>query len=189
MNDITLVKGLFDKSITEVAFKELYENIKWNGELNSLITGEKVKINRKMAYVSDTETVYSYASFYFKGEVWNDTLLSLKNKLETDSKVKFNSVLLNLYENGKDVINWHSDKEDILVENPIIACINLGATRKFWFRKKEYGSVKFSYDVEDGDLLIMGENCQRDYLHAILKENYIKEPRISLTFRMVKMPE
>ena len=61
--------------------------------------------------------------------------------------------------------------------------MNLGATRKFWFRKKESGSEKFFYEVENGDLLIMGENCQKNYLHAILKEPEVKEPRISLTYR------
>ncbi len=39
--------------------------------------------------------------------------------------------------------------------------------------------------MENGDLLIMLDNCQENWLHAILKEKEIKDPRISLTFRNV----
>ncbi len=109
--------------------------------------------------------------------------MTFKDKLEKEISAKFNSVLLNLYANGKDEIKWHSDKEESLGENPVIACLNIGAKRKFWFRKKETGSDKFFYEVENGDLLIMGENCQKNYLHAILKEPDVKESRISLTYR------
>lgn len=93
-------------------------------------------------------------------------------------------MLLNLYENGKDEIRWHSDKEDQLGDEPVIACVNLGATRKFHFLEKETGNKKF-YNVANGDLLIMGDQCQKKFLHAILKEKDVTEPRISLTYRKV----
>jgi len=185
MKEIQLIKGFLSKEVTRDIFDYLLSNIKWHETLSSLTTGEPVKINRKMAYVYDKEILYTYANLYFKGEVWNEKLSFLKDLLNKYEDFNFNSVLLNLYKDGKDEIKWHSDKEECLGDNPVIGCINLGAKRKFWFRKKDYGSEKFFIEVEDGDLLIMGENCQRDYLHAILKEKEILESRISLTFRKV----
>ena len=60
--------------------------------------------------------------------------------------------------------------------------MNFGATRKFWFLNKATNE-KFYHELNNGDLLVMGENCQQNYLHAILKDSTVKEPRISLTFR------
>ena len=178
------IKPKFINAIkTKKYFEFLSNNIMWNEELTSLDNNEKVKINRKMAYVTDDIVEYKYAKLSFTGEKWNEILLEIKNKLEEETGFKFNSVLLNLYKDGKDEIKWHSDKEDSLGEKPVIACINLGATRKFWFRKRGSDNPKFYYIVNDGDLLIMGENCQRDYVHAILKESEVNESRVSLTFR------
>ena len=85
---------------------------------------------------------------------------------------------------GKDEIKWHSDSEPQLGENPIIATVNLGATRTFRFVNKETGE-KIAIPLDHGDLLMMHENCQKNYKHAILPEKSVKEPRISLTFRKV----
>ena len=141
-----------------------------------------------MAYVSDQGVSrsldYTYSKFTVKGQTWTPELLEIRDFLFDKLNIKFNSVLLNLYEDGKDEIKWHSDKEEILGENPVIACVNTGATRKFWFLEKATG-IKTPWTVSDRDLLIMGENCQRNYLHAILKEKEVLEPRISLTFRKV----
>lgn len=189
MEDITLIKGFLDIRETTPVFKELSEKVNWYDELTSTIDGTKVKINRKMAYIYETSVDYSYANLTFKGEefIKFPFLCSILEKLCYADRYDFNSVLLNLYKDGKDKINWHSDKEEIIGPNPIIACINLGAKRKFWFRKKEKDSEKFFYEVEDGDLLIMGENCQTNYLHAILPEKEVIGMRISLTFRKVNL--
>lgn len=201
MEDITVIKGFLSKKTTKELFDELMEKVKWHDELISTIDESKVKINRKMAYIfgygegSEYDMDYAYANLKFKSQRWNGlpSLVRLNSQLYyilspiysalIVDQFDFDSVLLNLYKDGKDEIKWHSDKELILGPKPIIACINLGATRKFWFRRKENGSLKFFHEVEDGDLLIMGENCQTNYLHAILKESDVKEPRISLTFR------
>ena len=185
MEDIKLIKGFLTKDFTEKCFDWLLTNIKWHEELCSTIDNSMIKINRKMAYVYDKPIVYSYAKLSFEGEIWNEYLVEIRNKLNDEIGGSYNSVLLNLYKDGKDEIKWHSDKEEIIGPNPIIACINLGATRKFWFRKKEVGSEKFFIEVSDGDLLIMGENCQTNYLHAILKEKNVLNSRISLTYRKV----
>lgn len=182
MEKIVLIEGFLKKEETSELFNSLYRNISWKDELTA-IDGSKVKIKRKMSYVYDTIVNYKYAKLSFYGETWIPELALLRDKLN-NKYGKFNSVLLNLYKNGKDEIKWHSDKEKELGENAVIACINLGATRKFWFLNKESGE-KSSVFVRDGDLLIMEAGFQEEYLHAILLEKEVKEPRISLTFRNV----
>lgn len=201
MEDITVIRGFLKKETAKELFEELTEKVKWHDELISTVDGSKVKINRKMAYIfgwgkgSEYDMDYTYANLKLNSQRWNGlpSLVrlnaALANRLNPIysalilGQFDFDSVLLNLYKDGKDEIKWHSDKESILGPKPIIACINLGATRKFWFRRKENGSLKFFHGVEDGDLLIMGENCQTNYLHAILPEKDVKDTRISLTFR------
>jgi len=186
MEDILIIKNFLSKGVSDYLFKYLKEHVDWKDTLFIKESYETKKIKRKMEYVSDRAQEYFYANLSFYGNEWEKyiplgiirDLLSFEN-----SEYIFNSVLLNMYEDGKDEINWHSDKEETLGERPIIACVNLGATRKMWFRLKSPDSEKFFHEVSHGDLLVMGPDCQKKYLHAILKESDVKEPRISLTYR------
>lgn len=183
MEDIKLIKKFIPDYWADHLFKHLSENVGWNDTLFIQGTDQPKKISRKMAYMSDTPEVYKYANLYFQGVTWDRDLEILKDRVEEVVFKPFNSVLLNMYKDGKDIINWHADKEETLRDNPVIACVNLGATRKFWFKKIDKTGDPFFYEVANGDLLVMGENCQKTYLHAILKEAEVEEPRISLTFR------
>ena len=183
MEDISIIKNFLSKGVSDFLFEYLKENIKWHDTLKNIDSDADVKIKRKMAYCSDIPVDYRYATLYFPGQAWVEPLEVLNKLLSYENNFVFNSCLLNMYADGKDEINWHSDKEESLGERPIIACVNLGAARKFWFRSKEPQSEKFFHIVEHGDLLIMGPDCQSKYLHAILKEKEVVDPRISLTFR------
>ena len=184
-DDISHIKGFFSKENSDKYFNDLLNNINWCDTLKAT-NGEDVKINRKMAYVSDlgSDYIYKYASLQLVGSPWCDSLIELRDRLNFNMNGYFNSVLLNLYNDGKDEIKWHSDSEPQLGENPIIATVNLGATRTFRFVNKETGE-KIAIPLDHGDLLMMHENCQKNYKHAILPEKSVKEPRISLTFRKV----
>jgi alkylated DNA repair dioxygenase AlkB len=183
MTDITILKSFISKENAGICFASLYKNIKWTGARLTQ-SGKIIKIRRKMAYFSDNGETYNYAGLELEGNKWTNVLAYLRNLVSQKLNHAFNSVLLNLYEDGRDEIRWHSDKEPQLGDNPIIPCLNLGASRNFWFMEKETG-IKTPYLCESGDLLIMGPNCQKNYLHAILKEKEITESRISLTFRYV----
>ncbi|MFM5982088.1 MAG: alpha-ketoglutarate-dependent dioxygenase AlkB, partial [Sphaerospermopsis kisseleviana] len=60
------------------------------------------------------------------------------------AQFNFNSVLLNLYRDGKDSVSWHSDDEPELGKNPIIASVSFGATRRFSLRHKHSKNHKIS---------------------------------------------
>lgn len=188
IEDIQLIKDWLKPELANVYFSFLKYNVKWTDKLRNG-NGAGVKIKRKMAYVGEGE-FYRYNGLEMDTSEWNYVLSDIQGKLnfanrnfKYSGEVYFNSVLLNLYETCKDEIRWHSDKESQLGDNPIIACVNLGYGRNFHFLRKEDG-LKQSYWVDHGDLLIMGSDCQKKYLHAILKEPTVG-PRISLTFREV----
>lgn len=182
-NDVEYLPKFLDSTLSTHYFNYLRDNVKWANTLKT-VDGTFKKIKRKMAYFYDKIVDYKYANFFLPGQVWTPELATLRNLVEEPTGLKFNSVLLNMYENGKDEIKWHSDKETQLGENPVIVSLNLGATRKFHMLAKANGGKMF-YPLSHGDLLIMKENCQKNWLHAILPEKEVTEPRISLTFRWV----
>lgn len=182
-SDVEYIKSFYRESWANHYFDYLYKNVKWADELKT-VDGSTKKIKRKMAYFYDRKVDYKYANFILPGEVWINELEEIKELIEYLSFGKYNSVLLNLYEDGKDEIKWHSDKEPQLGENPVIAMLNLGATRTFHMINKETGE-KQAWPLSNGDLFIMGADCQKNWLHAILPEKDVTGPRISLTFRWV----
>lgn len=67
---------------------------------------------------------------------WHPLLSSLRQAAEERSGCSFNSLLCNLYRDGRDSIGWHSDDEASLGATPTIASLSLGDTRVFSLRKQ-----------------------------------------------------
>ena len=107
----------------------------------------------------------------------------IKEKIEKLTGAKYNICLANYYENGFNTIGYHSDREEFgSVSN--IASISLGVERIFRFREKKDRSYEIDFHLENGCLIVMGDNCQELYEHCIVKDELIKKGRINLTFRL-----
>lgn len=151
------------------------------------IQGKEIPVPRLIAWYGEVNYKYSGITHY--AQPMPDFIEHVKQVLQKlcseklNQKVIFNSVLLNLYRNGADSIGFHSDDERELDEEPIIASISLGATRKFIFKNKENSKLKEEYLLTDGHCLIMYGDTQKSWLHGIPKEPDIEEERINLTFR------
>ena len=102
------------------------------------------------------------------------------------SKVRFNSVLLNRYRSGNDSISWHTDAEKELGQNPVIASVNFGETRKFQLRHIET-KEKIEIELTHGSLLIMQGELQHFWQHQVPKTAKKVNERINLTFRVIKL--
>ena len=85
---------------------------------------------------------------------------------------------------GSDSNGWHSDNEKELGENPIIASLSLGASRKFKLRNNRNGE-NIDLILENGSLLIMAGSTQTYWKHTVPKTRQNVSPRISLTYRVV----
>jgi alkylated DNA repair dioxygenase AlkB len=140
---------------------------------------------RLTAWYGDPE-VYDYASLTeSKPNIWTPELLMIKNKLEPLAGTRFNSVLLNYYRDGNDSVAWHSDKEDVLGKNPIIASVSFGQVRSFDIRNKHDHTEKYSVRLEHGSFLLMKAGLQEHWEHRIAKSVRPMRARVNLTFRVV----
>lgn len=118
---------------------------------------------------------------------WTPELLALRSKVEQETSLSFNAVLLNLYRNGNDGVAWHSDREHLIGQNPNIASITFGQTRPFRLRHKSDTSVtQLEIPLHHGTLLLMHGTTNTFWEHHIPKSTKEMLPRINLTFRQVK---
>jgi alkylated DNA repair dioxygenase AlkB len=108
--------------------------------------------------------------------------------------VAFTGVATILYRDGTDFQGLHSDREMKWLDETLIAILVLGARRPFVLRPRADGvpieRVPAGADPSDvivtpgeGDLLVMGGACQREWLHGVAQAPGVTEPRISLTWR------
>jgi len=118
---------------------------------------------------------------------WTPELLALKEKVENETGLEFNAVLLNLYRNGSDSVAWHSDREHQIGSNPNIASVTFGQTRPFRFRHKTRKDIRqLKIPLHHGTLLLMHGSTNTFWEHHIPKSAKQMLPRINLTFRQVK---
>jgi alkylated DNA repair dioxygenase AlkB len=114
--------------------------------------------------------------------------------LQSTYRVAFTGVAGLLYRDGTDFQGLHSDREMRWLDDTLIAIVVLGQRRPFVFRRRAAGGVPVERvpagadpgDVVlvpgEGDLLVMGGACQRDWLHGVPAAD-TEAPRISLTWR------
>ena len=73
--------------------------------------GREVDSPRLSAWIGDAGAVYRYSGADFTPCPWNHALSVLRVRLQEELGVPFNSVLANLYRDGRDAMGWHSDDE------------------------------------------------------------------------------
>lgn len=182
--EVTFYQSLFDTHESNNLFVELYENTSWSQE-STILFGKRVNLPRLTAWYGDIGKSYSYSKIIMQPLLWTPVLIKIKSKIEFLSEMKFNSVLLNLYRDGKDGVSWHSDDEPELGKNPAIASVSFGANRRFMFRHKIQKELKYELELTHGSLLIMKGTTQHFWQHQIPKVNKLTQPRVNLTFRQI----
>jgi alkylated DNA repair dioxygenase AlkB len=129
---------------------------------------------------------YSYSGITLTPLPWTETLLGLKNKVESLVEHEFNSVLLNYYRNNQDSMGMHCDDEAELGRQPVIASLSLGDQRTFLLKHKYRKDLKtIKLPLPSGSLLLMRGDTQSNWRHGINKEKQACGARINLTFRSV----
>jgi alkylated DNA repair dioxygenase AlkB len=179
---------------------ELSEKIAWQqGEIT--LFGKKVLEPRLSAWYGDAGKTYTYSGKHQTPLAWVEPLIAIKNSIENtpiavetgaktgDSspalKHAYNSVLCNFYRDGQDSMGFHADNERELGQNPTIASVNFGESRRFQFRRRDNPAIKYELLLTHGSLLIMTGAMQHHWLHAVPKEPKKNQPRINLTFRLI----
>jgi alkylated DNA repair dioxygenase AlkB len=166
----------------ERLFDVLRNHIAWE-QHTIMLYGRSAPTPRLTAWMGDS--TYRYSGIVNEPAAWPQALTELRGRLRNELDVDFNSCLANLYRDGTDSVGYHSDDEHELGPQPTIASISLGDRRRFALRHR-VTRERWSWDLGHGDLLVMRDESQSDYAHAVPKTSRPVGPRINLTFRRLK---
>ncbi|MFO0864285.1 MAG: alpha-ketoglutarate-dependent dioxygenase AlkB [Gemmataceae bacterium] len=172
-------EAFLSSAAADALFAHLRESVDWKQEFS-----RGRPFPRRVGWYADAGLIYRYSGIEHRGEGWPESLVALKRRIEEASNETFNSVLLNLYRDGRDSMGYHSDNEPELGPDPIIASLSLGAERNFALKHLETGE-RTNLPLTHGSLLVMGTGCQIHWRHMVPKTARPVGERINLTFRRI----
>src|SRR5690242_20494002 len=176
--ELKLWEHFFPRQQADTYYQTIMKDTPWKQEEITLY--EKKHLTPRMTVWYGKKRDGSTSRFF------TPTLQEIKEKVEAETKIKFTSVLVNLYRDGKDGVGWHRDHDRELGPNPVVASVTFGETRPFEIRhkfKKELEKIRIPLD--HGSLLLMAGPMQHYWEHQIPKTAKKIGPRINLTFRIV----
>lgn len=179
--EVMLIDKFFTKQESDFYYREFLEGTDWR-EYEMEIFDKTVTVPRLISW-NEEETDENNDK---KKSDWNPHLLAIRKRVEKETALRFNAVLLNLYRNGKDGVAWHSDRIDRSGKDPIIASVSFGETRMFSLRhkfRKEQPQVDIP--LHHGSFLLMAGTTNSFWQHQVPKTAKNILPRINLTFRIV----
>lgn len=182
--EIIFYPALLNQPECDRLLADLTQTIQWRQDWIK-IYGRSLPQPRLTAWYGDAGKSYTYSGITMHPTPWIPTLLDLKAKVDTLAGVVFNSVLLNLYRDGKDSMGWHSDDEPELGTNPVIGSLSLGGTRRFMLRHRFEKGLKHQLELTSGSFLLMQGTTQHYWQHQVPKTKRPVSPRINLTFRVI----
>jgi alkylated DNA repair dioxygenase AlkB len=172
--------------------RHLLEAIPWRQPVVTVF-GRQHPVPRLTCWLGDPGCAYRYSGLVETPHPWTPPLSQLRGLLEDDLGLAFNSLLLNRYRDGRDRMGWHADDERELALDYPIASLSLGARRSLRFRPRPHRlgttppPAPLAVELEDGDLLVMGAPTQRCWQHALPARMGVKEERLNLTFRLIRL--
>ncbi len=184
--EVTLYEAFFSREECERLWPALLAETAW-GQGEITIYGKRYPEPRLTAWYGEEGKRYSYSGIVLDPRPWTPLLAGIRARVEAAAGAAFNSVLLNLYRDGRDSNGWHQDNEPELGRNPVIASVSFGATRRFHLRHRIRRELpRIDLDLADGSLLVMAGATQHWWQHQIPKTSRPVGARINLTFRVIQ---
>jgi alkylated DNA repair dioxygenase AlkB len=181
--------GWLDGTEASTLLELLQRQVPWKQEAIRIF-GRTQPMPRLTSWMADPGCHYCYSGLSQRIEPWHPAVLALLERLQQLCGWRFNAVLLNLYRDGRDSMGWHADNEPELDVSAPIASLSLGASR--CFRLRPASALARSADgprqleLAHGDLLLMEPPTQQHWQHALPRRLRVLQPRINLTFRVVR---
>ena len=182
---LTLLPDWLERERADRLFDELRDTLPWSVHRLRMF-GRTVDSPRLSAWIGDPAATYRYSGTDFAPHPWTEALSALRERLERELEVPFNSVLANLYRTGRDAMGWHSDDEPELGPQPAIASVSLGGERRFALKHRQDATLHRTFELPHGSLLVMAGDTQHLYRHALPRTAREVAPRINLTFRWIE---
>ena len=183
--EVTLFPAFFNEAESDAYFAALRHATVW-GQGRLTLWGKAHDEPRLTAWYGDAGKSYSYSGIVLHPQPWTPLLNEIKACVDEAAQTTFNSVLLNLYRDGRDSNGWHQDNEPELGRNPVIASVSFGVVRRFQMRHKIRKEHKLNLDLPHGSLLLMAGATQHTWQHQIPKTAKPVGERINLTFRVIR---
>ena len=184
--DLTLHKSVWVQPDGDLLCQQLVEELEWSQDKISMF-GQVHDVPRLNAWYGDRNCSYSWSGIQMSPMEWTPTLSSIRQRVIELAGEEFNSVLANLYRDGSDKVDWHADDEQVLGLTPIIASVSFGASRKFRLRRKDRSLTATDIVLDSGDVLVMRGPTLQLWEHQVPRSKMVKEPRVNLTFRKVRV--
>lgn len=183
--ELILIDNFFTKEESDRFYEKILHQTKWR-EYEMEMYDKIVTAPRMISWYEDKDNIGADQN----GPDWTYDLLTIRGRVERETQLEFNSLLLNLYRNGNDGVAWHSDKEHNSGPNPIIASVTFGETRMFRLRHKFRKDVpQVEIPLHHGSFLLMAGTTNSFWQHQVPKTAKNVLPRINLTFRRTKRSE
>ena len=183
--EIIYYPGFFERGKADELFARLRSETLWQQD-SIRIFGKTCLQPRLTALYGNEGKAYAYSGINMQPHPWTPLMTYLKEQVEAVCHHHFTTVLVNQYRDGRDSMGWHSDNENALGCNPVIASLSFGAERRFDLKHNTDVSQKHSITLGHGSLLIMRGTTQHFWKHQLPKTTKIMSPRINLTFRTIK---
>jgi len=176
--------GWLPASDADRLLAELRTQLTWE-QREIVLYGKRILQPRLIAWGG--ERPYRYSGQTLEPRAMVPALLPVLEAVQARTHVPFNHVLVNRYRDGLDSMGFHADDEPELGDNPQVATVSLGASRRFVLRPRRGRDLEpLHHELEHGSLLIMGGTCQRQYHHGIPRQPSVTGERVSLTFRWLR---
>lgn len=146
-----------------------------------------VKVPRGQASYTLDETIhynYKVSGGSPPNEVMCPLLKRVTGRVNKALGTSYNTILMNVYIDGKDCIGHHHDREDGWAEGSGFATLAFGATRHFDLVEETTG-ILTRVPHKSGYAIDIPRGMNRTHTHAVPSQPRVKEPRVSLTFRQV----
>jgi alkylated DNA repair dioxygenase AlkB len=170
--------GVFDRPTSAAHLAALLDSIDWERH-EFRIYGRAVPMPRLIAMFGPVG--YSYSGVEHAPRPLPPRVAAIRDRVEAVVARPFNSVLLNLYRDGRNGVSWHRDNDYAHGGQPDIASVSFGATRRFQMRD-DTGRVA-EIALESGSLLLVSGDALVRWWHRVPKTARLVGPRVNLTFR------
>lgn len=114
---------------------------------------------------------------------WVPGCLNLRDRIQNEAQIFFNSCLINGYRDENDMVDYHGDKEALGNKNAVIT-VSVGETRYFAVTRNSDDKECGTY-LNSGDLVLMMGDTQKTHKHAIPREKVKRGLRYSITYRLM----
>ncbi len=171
--------GVFDAAASAEHLAALVTELAWE-EQRFTIYGRSMPMPRLIAMYGPIG--YRYSGVVHPPVPLTARLDAIRAAVEAASGLAFNSVLANLYRDGRDSVGWHRDNDYPHGGQPAVASVSFGAVRRFEVRERA-GRTTGTIDLEAGSLLLMEAGAVARWWHRVPKTTRPVGARVNLTFR------